>query len=45
MRWYPRGYGGRRRPPEDLKREGWREQGLLVVAANDRSAVVARASN
>jgi hypothetical protein len=35
MRWYPRGYGGRRRSPEDLKREGWREQGLLVVAAND----------
>ena len=35
MRWHPRGYGGKRRSPEELKREGWREQGLLVVAAND----------
>lgn len=35
MRWAPRGYGGRRSPPEEVKREGWREQGVLVVAAND----------
>ena len=35
MRWHLRGYGGRRRSPEELKREGWRKQGLLVVAAND----------
>ena len=35
MRWTQRGYGGARRPPEDLKREGWREQGVLVIAAND----------
>ena len=35
MRWHPRGYGGKRRSPEELKREGWREQGLLVVATND----------
>ena len=35
MRWVPRGYGGKRRAPEDFKRDGWREQGLLVVAAND----------
>jgi hypothetical protein len=35
MRWQPRSYGGKRRSPEELKREGWREQGLLVVAAND----------
>jgi hypothetical protein len=31
----PKGYGGARRPPEDVQREGWREQGALVVAAND----------
>jgi hypothetical protein len=35
MRWTPRGYGGERRPPERVKEDGWREQGLLVVAAND----------
>ena len=35
MRWAPRGYGGERRPPDQVKREGWREQGVLVVAAND----------
>lgn len=23
MRWHPRGYGGRRRDPEQVKREGW----------------------
>ena len=26
MRWTPRGYGGERRPPEEIKRNGWREQ-------------------
>ena len=35
MRWAPRGYGGARREPEQVKREGWREQNILVVAAND----------
>ena len=35
MRWLPPGYGGTRRAPEQVKREGWREQGLLVVDAND----------
>ena len=35
MTWHPRGYGGRRRDPEQIKRDGWREQGLLAVAAND----------
>ena len=35
MRWAPRGYGGERRPPEQVKCDGWREQGVLVVAAND----------
>jgi hypothetical protein len=35
MRWYPRGYGGKRRSPEEIKREGWREQSVLVVATDD----------
>lgn len=35
MRWHPRGYGGTRRPPEEIKREGWREQSMLVIDAND----------
>lgn len=36
MRWAPRGYGGRRRPPEEVKREGWHEQGLLAVSVDDQ---------
>ncbi len=36
MKWLPRGYGGERRPPEDVKRDGWREQGLLAVALDDQ---------
>jgi hypothetical protein len=36
MRWLPKGYGGVRRPPEDVKRDGWREQGLLAVSVDDR---------
>ena len=35
MRWHPRGYGGQRRDPEQVKREGWREQGVLAVSADD----------
>jgi hypothetical protein len=35
MRWAPRDYGGTRRPPDEVKRDGWREQGLLVVSAED----------
>ena len=35
MRWAPRGYGGERRPADEIKREGWREQGVLVVSADD----------
>ena len=35
MKCTPRGYGGERRPPEQVKRDGWREQGVLVVTAND----------
>jgi hypothetical protein len=35
MRFTPRGYGGRRRDPEQVKREGWREQGVLAVSLDD----------
>lgn len=35
MRWLPKGYGGERRAPEEIKRLGWREQGVLVVSEND----------
>jgi hypothetical protein len=36
MRWQPRGYGGTRRSPEQVKREGWREQGVLAVSVDDQ---------
>jgi hypothetical protein len=35
MRWHPRGYGGERRSPERVKREGWHDEGLLAVALDD----------
>jgi len=35
MRFTPRGYGGRRRNPEQVKRDGWHEQGLLAVSLDD----------
>ena len=35
MRWAPRGFGGERRPPEDIKRAGWQGQRVLVIDAND----------
>lgn len=35
MRWTPRGYGGRRRSSEEVKREGWREQRVLAVSLDD----------
>ena len=35
MKWHPHGYGGQRRDPEQVKREGWREHGLLAVAIDD----------
>ncbi len=35
MRWSPRGYGGQRRSPEDVKRDGWREQRVLAVWIDD----------
>ncbi|OHC75207.1 MAG: hypothetical protein A3G18_09645 [Rhodospirillales bacterium RIFCSPLOWO2_12_FULL_58_28] len=36
MRRFPKGYGGARRDPEQIKREGWKEQGVLVIAEDDR---------
>ncbi|SDB57663.1 hypothetical protein [Bauldia litoralis] len=35
MRWHPRGYGGERRSTQDVKREGWVEQGVLAVSVED----------
>ena len=31
----PTGFGGRRRTADDVKRDGWLEQGVLVVTADD----------
>ncbi|MEI4196532.1 hypothetical protein [Roseovarius sp. E0-M6] len=36
MRFYPNGYGGHRRDPEQVKREGWKEQGVLAVSLDDQ---------
>jgi len=36
VRYLPKGYGGARRDPEQVKRQGWREQGVLVIAEDDR---------
>jgi hypothetical protein len=35
MRWLPKGYGGARRAPEEVKREGWHELGVLVINEDD----------
>ena len=35
MRWHPKGYGGERRGPERVRREGWHEQGLFAVNVDD----------
>ena len=35
MRFTPKGYGGHRRDPEQVKRDGWREEGLLAVSVDD----------
>jgi hypothetical protein len=35
MRWAPQGFGGDRTAPEQIKREGWQAQGVLVVDADD----------
>ena len=35
MKWAPQGFGGERRPPEHIKREGWQAQRVLVIEADD----------
>ncbi|MFC6689160.1 hypothetical protein [Jhaorihella thermophila] len=35
MRFTPPGQGGRRRDPEQVKREGWLEQGIFAVDVDD----------
>lgn len=35
MSYFPKGYGGRRRDPDQVKRDGWKEQGLLAVSLDD----------
>ena len=35
MRFTPPGYGGDRRAPDQVKREGWHEQGLFAVLVDD----------
>lgn len=35
LHYLPKGYGGARRNPDDVKRDGWREQGLLAVSTDD----------
>ena len=35
MRFTPKGYGGARRDPQQVRREGWREQGVLAVSLDD----------
>lgn len=35
MKWHPRGYGGERRNADDIKRDGWRETGVLAISAAD----------
>lgn len=34
-RHLPKGFGGMRRSADDIKRDGWLEQGVLVVRADD----------
>ena len=36
MRFTPRGYGGHRRDPEQVRRDGWQEQRMLAVALDDQ---------
>lgn len=35
MRWHLRGFGGHRRDPDQVKRDGWCGQGLLAVTVDD----------
>ncbi len=35
MKWHPQGFGGSRRAPDEVKRAGWQDQGVLVIAEDD----------
>lgn len=35
MSFAPRGFGGTRRSPDEVKRDGWMEQGVLAVSVDD----------
>lgn len=35
MRWHPKGYGGTRRDPDQVKRDGWHDEGVLAVSVDD----------
>ena len=35
MRWHPPGYGGERRGPDQVRRDGWHEQGVFAVSVDD----------
>jgi hypothetical protein len=35
VKWTPPGYGGKRRTPDEIKREGWCEQRVLAVSLDD----------
>jgi len=35
MRYTPKGYGGHRRDPDQVKRDGWHEQHVLAVSVDD----------
>ena len=35
MRWYPKGYGGARRDSDQVKRDGWHDEGVLAVSVDD----------
>jgi hypothetical protein len=36
MSFTPRGFGGTRRNPDQVKCDGWKEQGLLAVSLDDQ---------
>lgn len=35
MRWHPKGYGGQRRDLDQVKRDGWHDEGVLAVSVDD----------
>lgn len=35
MRFTPKGYGGERRDPEQVRRDGWQEQQMLAISLDD----------